>query len=398
MGQLSRRRLWCFRLILLAFGGTLALVIGEGVLRLAGIAYPLPYAPDEQTGSRLRPGFQGWFTKEGVAFARVNSAGFRDREHSLAKPDGTFRILVLGDSYTEALQVDESEAFWSVLERQLAANWESHGRRVEVISMGVSGWGTAQECLALEHYGLGYSPDLVLLAFFAGNDLRNNSRQLEPEQTRPFFVLRHDQLELDNSFRQSPTFLKAQSPWTEAKVRVLNASRLLQVWQEARNRWRQSSAGNLGGGEAGLDGLAFVEPREDPQREAWDVTERIVMRMSATCQQRQIPFVLATVTTAIQVHPDPAVRAAYARQLGVDDLDYADRRIAACGKAHGFSVVDLTKPLRAMAEADQKFLHGFPNTKLGEGHWNAEGHRLAGEVLAKWIISWGETALHAPTP
>ena len=69
-----------------------------------------------------------------------------------------------------------------------------------MINFGVSGYGTAQELLTLRHYVWDYSPDIVLMAFLPGNDVRNNSKELEPEKLRPFFRLRDGELELDRSF------------------------------------------------------------------------------------------------------------------------------------------------------------------------------------------------------
>jgi len=53
----------------------------------------------------LRPGAEGWWSKEGGAYVRINNGGLRDREHAKAKPTNALRIAVLGDSYAEALQV-----------------------------------------------------------------------------------------------------------------------------------------------------------------------------------------------------------------------------------------------------------------------------------------------------
>jgi hypothetical protein len=49
---------------------------------------------------------------------------------------------------------------------------------VEVIGMGVAGYGTLQEFLVFRDIGYLYDPDLVLVGFFDGNDLMNNSQEL----------------------------------------------------------------------------------------------------------------------------------------------------------------------------------------------------------------------------
>src|SRR5581483_7943889 len=111
-----------FALILAAV--VLAFVIAEEALRIAGISYPnfsSFWTRDPYCGVVLLPGASGWWTKEGRAFVVINSDGMRDREHTIAKPPNTFRIAVLGDSYAEALQVSVQEAFWAVMQRELAA-------------------------------------------------------------------------------------------------------------------------------------------------------------------------------------------------------------------------------------------------------------------------------------
>jgi hypothetical protein len=69
---------------------------------------------------------------------RVNSAGLRDREHSIDRPEGVYRIAVLGDSYAEAMQVDIKDTFWWLLQEKLTRCAYQPGKRVEVINFGVS--------------------------------------------------------------------------------------------------------------------------------------------------------------------------------------------------------------------------------------------------------------------
>jgi hypothetical protein len=99
----------------------------------------------------------------------TNSQGFRGRtEYAPVKPPGTFRIIVLGDSVTLGHGVEDGETFAAIAQRELGQS-----RPVEVINMGVSGFGTAEELVQLQQTGLSYQPDLIVLAYFP-NDPYNN--------------------------------------------------------------------------------------------------------------------------------------------------------------------------------------------------------------------------------
>lgn len=91
-----------------------------------------------------------------------NHLGFRDVEHALDKPPGTYRIVVLGDSIAAGLHVERFEdTFPPILQELLRAQ----GLPAEVISLAVSGYNTQQEVEMLKARGLAYDPDLVLLAY-----------------------------------------------------------------------------------------------------------------------------------------------------------------------------------------------------------------------------------------
>jgi GDSL-like Lipase/Acylhydrolase. len=121
------------------------------------------------------------------------------------KPPNTLRVAVLGDSFTEAIHVPVEQTFWSKLERKLGNCEAVKGRKnVEVINFGVQGYSTAQELMMLRKKVWDYSPDIVILAFFIGNDVINNSPKLEYDRYRPFFAYdASGKLVPDMSFRQS---------------------------------------------------------------------------------------------------------------------------------------------------------------------------------------------------
>src|SRR5688572_7877377 len=106
---------------LLAVSLAAALVLGEAALRGIGYAAPIWYHPDPVLGWTLRPGLTAWFRKEGRALVSVNAAGRRDQHVPIGKPAGVYRIAVLGDSYSEAFQVEREQAYWALLPGRLQA-------------------------------------------------------------------------------------------------------------------------------------------------------------------------------------------------------------------------------------------------------------------------------------
>jgi len=82
--------------------------------------------------------------------------------------------------------------------------------------------------------------------------------------------------------------------------------------------------------------------------------------------------------------PDPAWREGFKDRFGITDLFYPDNRIKTLGAAKGIPVVTLAPELQKFAERNKVFLHGF-GENLGNGHWNATGHHVAGELIAKKI-------------
>ena len=406
-----------------------ALLVAEVGLRVAGYTYPLFYTTDEHLGYALRPGMRGWYRKEGEAYVRINSEGWRDRERAREKPPDVFRVAVLGDSYAEALQVPQEDAFWSVLEKRLNACGRFAGRRVEVINFGVSGYGTAQELIVLRRKVWDYAPDLVLLAVTTNNDITDNSRALKGTDEVPYFVRRDGGLALDDSFRETRAFrLRNSAPnragrWIRDNSRVIQLvhqshgalktllKRLRQPGGEKQARretdeisrppsgsdetpryvarrvaYRAAQAENAAAraDELGTDNMVYGPPPDAVWEEAWRVTEDLIVTMRDEVRARGARFVVVTLSNGIQVYPDEAARQLFMRRVGATDIFYPDLRIKSLGERAGFEVINLAPALQRLADERKLFLHGS-GEGLGNGHWNSAGHGAAGELLAEQL-------------
>lgn len=317
---------------------------------------------------------------------RISADGWRDHEHSVAKPPGTYRIAVLGDSFTCALQVEEEETFCSILEKHLRVD----GAPVEVLNFGVDGYGTGSELLTLRHRVWKYEPDLVLLAFFTGNDIANNSRALNEADYMPYFVYENDKLRVDTSFLDSRSFRRRNSWFLRAFVWGSDYSRVIQLTNRLRHAWRARSrraahprTGSMGYTAPGMPNMIYVEPSDPAWSEAWRVTEGLLQAMLAECRSRKAAFAIVTLTNPIQVHPDVALRRDLEREIGVKDLFYPDRRIREFGELEEIGVLNLAPDFQQRAEESKVPLHGFEGSL--RGHWNQTAHRWAGETIARWL-------------
>lgn len=383
---------WVEHITLVLTGCSVAVVLLEIGLRGFGISYPYFYIPDNLTGYSHKPGAQGLWHKEGEAFITINRAGLRDREHNLEKPPKTFRIAILGDSYAEALQVPMEQTFWGRLELELSGCPVLAGRQVEVLNFGVSGYSTTQELLVLRHKVRPYHPDLVLLAFFTGNDIRGNLRELNRDEIRPYFVMKDGRLVLDNTFRHSTEFWLQGLPFSAEAVEF---SRMLQVFREAKYRLRaylkefhhQQRMIGRANPDVDLDSMVYLDPTDPLWEKAWRITEELVVLTKREAEDGGSRFLLVSLSNPDQVHPDLHHRRAVARQLGVPDLSYPDRRLQALARRGSIDLLRLAEPLAGYAAQQGVFLHGFQNAHMGQGHWNASAHRLAGHLMSQRVCA-----------
>jgi hypothetical protein len=288
------------------------------------------------------------------------------------------------------MQVDEERAFWWLLPERLQACHFAGEKKVETINFGVSGYGTGHELLTLQERVWQYSPDMVLLAFFPGNDVRNNSKALEGEK-RPYFSLKDGKLMLDAAFRDDPEFkekqrIAAHRAWLQ-EARLYQLMRRVKAGSIAQHFHNAPVAAALAAGqkltEPGLDEQVFLEPKDAKWQEAWSITDRLVEATNAETKSHRARFVLAILSTPGSVFPDAQLRARYAASLGVKSLFYPEERLEALGRQDGFEVVALAPAMQRTADEKHVFLHGFPNTRPGFGHWNEAGHALAADLIAR---------------
>lgn len=170
----SKPRKWT-RWLLFAF---ILIVVGLGaselLLRAIGLGNPILIQPDEAAGYIFEPN-QTLHRFGGLV--RIDSHGMRSDPLPPSKPAGTFRLLLVGDSYTYGTtDVDQSRIFAELLHKELPSIID---KPVEVLNASTGGWAIGNEVGFVRSRGL-FNADLVLLVLNPG------------DQTQPFEPYRPD--------------------------------------------------------------------------------------------------------------------------------------------------------------------------------------------------------------
>jgi hypothetical protein len=347
-----------------------ALFVGAGLGELGlRLFYPQPLGVWHHDRSGLAmhwPGRATYLPQFGQTVS-FNSRGMRDREHPVQKPEGVFRILVLGDSFMEALQVPYERSFPSLLERELE---RTTGRRVEIINASVSGWGTDDELQYLTRYGVQHA-DLVLVAVTLHNDISDNLRGR-------FHTMK------DGALVRQPiadaTFW--QYKLVELKGFLATHSHTFQLLSRARwSRQMRWEAGQLSAHVA-----ALFRPVPDPHvARGVELTELLLAQMQRVAAAHGSRMVLVLLPLAVQLSDDTfgeLARAATGSESGLD-MRMPQRLVMGVADRMRVPAIDLLAGFRAgAAENGRLFVER-------DGHWNEAGHRLAVEIVVREMLARG---------
>ncbi len=140
----------------------------------ANLKYFYEPKPNTKQGSNM-PGM--------VSTQTINSDSLNERfEYTTAKPENTFRIITLGDSFTFGQYVDTKDNWPEKLEDMLNLNLKCKNiKKFEVINLGVYGYDAQYEVERFKKRGEKYNPDLVIWYF---TDLLRYNERIRDNYTK----------------------------------------------------------------------------------------------------------------------------------------------------------------------------------------------------------------------
>jgi hypothetical protein len=333
-----------------------------------------------------RPWFNYW----------SNALGFHDEEFVEPKPPGRLRVLAVGDSFTFG-PVPYPQSVMTLTEDGLRA--ACGGRAVDLLNMGVMGAGSP-EYRSLAELGVSrYSPDVVLVNLFLGNDPPDLHRHVHDRSPVERLLRRSYAWTLVKNVRRTRGGLRearlparvgaapAEAPVSRGGERVEGSADLAAD--------DPALVGPLLSDEAYQEVLAsdlgrFYRP-DEPQdlRTAWRALLGDLEALASAASRTGSRLALTFLPSVLQV--DAALRAEMVSRMSTTvryrglsgaqiDPGLPNGVLEEFARARGIPRVDLTPVFVAAHAAGAEPLY-----KRNDIHWTPRGNRIAAEALVAFL-------------
>ncbi|MDP2598803.1 MAG: hypothetical protein Q8P49_03160 [Candidatus Liptonbacteria bacterium] len=343
------------------------------------------YRKDDLIAQSLKPGSESTLTGGKGEFSvniKTTAQGFRDAKiYQVPKPANTFRILMLGDSFTFGHGVEMEQTFSKVLEKSLNEKYDGAGKSFEVINAGyASGFTWDEHYLFLKERGLRYQPDLVVVNAWAGNDLTD--------------ILGHEYPKLDSQglpakivsktmFVDSKGFLETKPPPVVIRIGVMGLKDHINafcyksvfckiaIWPVISSITREiSSATNPDQKElpppppSSSPYFAFLKKDLSPNiNTAWETGQKILLAANDVSVHAETAFMIVNIPVREEVYDPNGIL----RDTVLDSM-----RMEKFARKHS---VAYCSPLASLKQASSTSY--FPL----DSHLTAHGHRLTAEAI-----------------
>lgn len=370
---------------MIVLGVALPVLVLEVVLRTFGPVIPGNYETGvwaeghPVVGHFHIPGASAWVREpEFTTHLRFNRFGLRGPEIAAEKPAATRRILLLGDSFLEAKQVDEEDALPSELSVQLS---HQQAGPVELLNSGTFDWSQVHEYLYLQSAGPTLRPDLVVQFLYVGNDIgdawprsRGELRELE----RPVATVDGDgRLTFPEWRRRTPD----QGETLLAMLSLRSAAfRAYETGVVDKLRYRERDGHGIEGQM--LEVFRFKETA--PEARAWETVEALLLATRDEAERQGAGYALVVVPSKWQVHEEDWQSLISAVGEPDDDrwvLRGPDRKLRRIAETHDIPVLDLLPIMRDAARAGGRLYYGV------DIHWNEAGHEVAARAVGEFLMS-----------
>ncbi len=303
-----------------------------------------------------------------------------ERRQKLRSATGSFKVMILGDSFT----VDRGGTACQLLADDLRK------RGFGVLNMGREGFGPGNYLDALETQGPDYAPDLILVNYYAGNDLtdtlfgqaKDNSRRDRIKRIVNVLYVGELILQIRARLAQSARLASTQQVIQESGGRL--DSTLSPFLVELARFYPDYLITNL------------LMENEDAAR-AWASNQAYLLRLKQIAKKLGSRLVIAGFPSTVQVsesHKDFYTNIGFRYDARLATTRESQDRLASWCQREAITFIDLLPEFRS-AQPREFYL---PT----DDHWNSDGNVFAYQVLRDHLAaekaipeSAGKTAVPA---
>jgi hypothetical protein len=333
------------------------------------------YRLDEHGLLGLRPGVtRRQVSPEWDVTVTINAEGLRDRSKPVLGRNGL--ILAVGDSMQFGWGVELSQSYLYLVEEGLASD------SVRVVKAGIPGTGTSDQARWLQAYGNRYSPRLVIVSFFVGNDFVDCQMGGVPQQ----FTVQHGLMVRRTLDNEGGFRLSEVTDWLKRSSMVAQLTAQL-VWtlQQRFIPAKDRRIPGLTAQDKWLWEFFKIHLRELPPetKQGIDLGLAALDEIHGWAEQRGIPVLLIVIPRSFQVFEWDLAKFLDAYRLTNEqlDLDRPQRVLREWASARSVSVLDLLPGFREYHRAHpDDLLYHHPDS-----HLNVNGHRLAGALVLEYL-------------
>jgi hypothetical protein len=316
---------------------------------------------------------------------RTNSNGLRDREISYDKPADSVRVLLLGDTITEAVQVPLEQTFAKLTEAKLRETFEY----IDVINAGCASYGTDNELLFFRAEGRRYNADLVLLVLSTRNDAIDVSEALNSRSAMSalFPAKQYFTLDADGDLlREDAAKMLEEPPEPAATTKLWSAvsSNLFLVRTLGRALHSDDEPAMPARESAPVVTwqAIYKTPMADEVVRGWLLVERLIEALDRDVQASGAQLLVAIMPGREEVESalSPPREAGSAAAPANWDIGQGNRMARSILDRLDIQYIDLSPLLRRHADASKST--GFYKVDV---HLAPDGHRVVASELANWL-------------
>jgi lysophospholipase L1-like esterase len=330
-----------------------------------------PLVPDQTRHHKLVPNSYSEFNQKDFSYVqRVNSHGMRGVDVTTEKPAGTYRILMLGDSFTMGKGVEDDETFSVQLQKALNEGGRTCGRRIEVLNGGVDSYAPILSFIELKELQA-LKPDMVVENLDVSDLVQETAYRQQAVRGSNGEIVAVPQLGDPDSL------VDKVRNWTE---KHLFLTRVALFYATRTFNYREITVRDV---VTHADAAVVAHTLEgDVDRTAqWEAIFESLQQMHKYAESQGIRFLLTTYPWPHQLNDTDWVPGRWAfMPKDAKPSNNSNQTIHAMSTSMGIPLLDVTADFRAYAGGARLFFDL-------DMHWTPAGHQVIAKALENYIVA-----------